>query len=58
MKYADYYAILGLERTADAGGIKKAYRRLARKYHSQKSRNSNKSCANIELIKVFSAAIT
>lgn len=29
----DYYDVLGVERNADAGEIKKAYRRLARQYH-------------------------
>jgi curved DNA-binding protein CbpA len=29
----DLYAILGLERTASIADIKRAYRRLARKYH-------------------------
>ena len=29
----DYYEILGVSRTADAPAIKKAYRRLAKKYH-------------------------
>ncbi len=33
MKYRDYYKILGVDRDADAGTVKKAYRRLARKYH-------------------------
>lgn len=31
--YRDYYAILGLTKTANADDIKKAYRKLARKYH-------------------------
>ncbi|MBW2474082.1 MAG: J domain-containing protein [Deltaproteobacteria bacterium] len=33
MEYKDYYGILGVDRQADAKEIKKAYRKLARKYH-------------------------
>jgi curved DNA-binding protein len=33
MKYKDYYEVLGVARDADAATIKKAYRRLAQKYH-------------------------
>ena len=33
MDYKDYYAILRLRRKASASDIKKAYRKLARKYH-------------------------
>ncbi|GAA5443672.1 curved DNA-binding protein [Microbulbifer sp. NBRC 101763] len=33
MEYKDYYKILGLERNADQAEIKRAYRKLARKYH-------------------------
>lgn len=33
MKYQDYYKILGVDRQAEAAMIKKAYRKLARKYH-------------------------
>lgn len=31
--YKDYYTTLGLDKTATAEDIKKAYRKLARKYH-------------------------
>jgi curved DNA-binding protein len=33
MDYKDYYAILGVDKGANEGEIKKAYRKLARKYH-------------------------
>jgi len=39
MKYKDYYKTLGLERNADADAIKKAYRKLARKYHPDVSKD-------------------
>jgi len=31
--YRDYFKVLGVERSADADAIKKAFRKLARKYH-------------------------
>ena len=33
MKYKDYYGILGVDKKASQEEIKKAYRKLAKKYH-------------------------
>lgn len=41
MEYKDYYKILGIERDAKEAEIKTAYRRLARKYHPDVSKESN-----------------
>lgn len=41
MKYKDYYEILGIDRKAAEGDIKKAYRKLARKYHPDVSKEAD-----------------
>jgi curved DNA-binding protein len=38
MKFKDYYAIMGVERDAGQDDIKRAYRKLARKYHPDVSK--------------------
>src|SRR5208282_3793069 len=41
MQYKDYYAILGVTRSADADAMKRAYRKLARKFHPDVSKEKN-----------------
>ncbi len=41
MEYRDYYQVLGVARTATADDVKKSYRRLARKYHPDVSKEKD-----------------
>ena len=55
MQYRDYYEVLGVTRSADADAVKRAYRKLARKYHPDVSKVKNAETKFKELQEAYEA---
>ncbi|MEW6459422.1 MAG: DnaJ C-terminal domain-containing protein [Bacillota bacterium] len=53
MEYKDYYAILGVDRKADQKQIKAAYRKLARKYHPDQSKERDAAARFKEISEAY-----
>jgi curved DNA-binding protein len=53
VEYKDYYAMLGVDKTASADDIKKAYRKLVRKYHPDVSKEADADARTKELNEAY-----
>ena len=55
MKFQDYYEALGVSRTATPDEIKKAYRKLALKWHPDKNLGANAKAAEAQFKRINEA---
>ena len=53
MEYKDYYKTLGVDKTADAAAIKKAYRKLVRQYHPDVSKHKDADSKTKEINEAY-----
>lgn len=53
MKYKDYYSILGLKRDATQDEVKRAYRKLARKYHPDVNKDADAEARFQEIAEAY-----
>ena len=53
MEYKDYYQTLGVDRNASADDIKKAYRKLVRKYHPDVSKHKDADAKTKEINEAY-----
>jgi curved DNA-binding protein len=53
VEYKDYYATLGVDKTASADDIKKAYRKLVRKYHPDVSKHAEADAKTKEINEAY-----
>ncbi len=58
MEFIDYYKILGLEKGADDANIKKAFRKLARKYHPDLNPNDKTAKEKFQQINEANEVLT
>lgn len=55
MEFQDYYKVLGVDRNAGADGIKKAYRKLALKWHPDRHKEEEKADAEQQFKRIAEA---
>jgi curved DNA-binding protein len=53
VEYKDYYQTLGVDKTADAAAIKKAYRKLVRQYHPDVSKHKDADAKTKEINEAY-----